>query len=84
MSCSVYFLYSELAKKFYVGITNDVAVRVHRHNNFESLSIRYGVPWKLIYVIECEGKLLAMILENKILTRGIGRYLKDHNITPEL
>ena len=84
MSCSVYFLYSELVDKFYVGISNDVADRLRRHNNSESFSTRYGVPWKLIHVIECESKSMAMILEKKIKARGIGRYLKDHNITPDL
>ena len=84
MSCSIYFLYSELVNKFYVGISNDVADRLHRHNNSASLSTRYGVPWKLIHVIKCESKSMAMILEKKIKARGIGRYLKDHNIAPGL
>ena len=80
MKCYVYFLFSSKAGKYYVGISNNIDDRLHRHNNAESLSTKYGVPWKLIHVIECESKSEALILEKKIKGRGISRYLFDNNI----
>ena len=82
MICCVYFLFSVKTSKYYVGISNNVEDRLHRHNNAESLSTKYGVPWKVIHVIECESKSAAMILEKKIKGRGIGRYIIDNNIEP--
>ena len=84
MKCYVYFLFSSKAGKYYVGISNDVKDRLRRHNCAESLSTQYGVPWKIIHVIECENKSDAMILEKKIKGRGISRYLTDNHIGPEL
>jgi putative endonuclease len=80
MICSVYFLYSEKRGKFYVGVSNDVADRLRRHNNGESLSTKAGMPWKLLHIIVCEDKSGAMLLEAKIKKRGISRYLSDNNI----
>ena len=84
MKCYVYFLYSATRNKFYVGISNDVSERLRRHNNGESLSTKGGVPWKLVYTIECDDKSMAMLLETKIKKRGITRFLADNNIYPEL
>jgi putative endonuclease len=86
MPCFVYILYSEKRLKFYVGVSNDVADRLQRHNNGESLSTKGGVPWKLLHIITCEDKGTAMVLEAKIKKRGIRRYLFDEgvNIMPGL
>jgi putative endonuclease len=86
MTCFVYILYSEKRLKFYVGISNDVEDRLRRHNNAESLSTKGGIPWKLLHIIACEDKSVAMILEAKIKKRGIRRYLFDTglNIVPGL
>ena len=80
MKCLVYFLYSEKLKKYYVGISNDITERLHRHNSGQSLSTKSGIPWFLFYSIECIDKALAMRLEKKIKSRGIKRYLLDNNI----
>jgi len=84
VKCYVYILYSESREKFYVGISNDVADRICRHNNRESISTKSGVPWILIHTIECENKSVAMLLETKIKKRGIRRFLFDNNIMPGL
>jgi putative endonuclease len=87
MSCFVYILYSEQRMKFYVGVSNDVADRLQRHNTGESLSTKGGAPWKLLHTITCADKSAAMVLETKIKKRGIRRYLFDtglNNIIPGL
>jgi putative endonuclease len=81
MSCFVYFLYSDSRKKYYVGISNDVADRLFRHNSGQSLSTKVGIPWLVIHIIECVDKSAAMQLESKIKKRGIARYLYDNNIS---
>ena len=80
MVCYVYFLYSEKSRKFYVGISNDMDNRLQRHNKGESLSTKNAIPWKLLHVIVCENKSVAMILERKIKKRGISRFLSDNYI----
>ena len=84
MKCYIYFLFSQSKRKFYVGISNDVNDRLIRHNSSQSLSTKFGVPWKLLHVIECENKSAAMLLETKIKKRGISRYLFDNNISTGL
>ena len=80
MVCCVYFLYSKKWKRFYVGISNDIEDRLKRHNKGESLSTKGGVPWELVYIITCEDKSVAMLLETNIKKRGITRFLADNNI----
>lgn len=77
MACYVYFLHSEKSNKFYVGISNDVDDRLKRHNKGKSLSTKHAIPWKLLHVIACENKSVAMVLERKIKKRGISRFLSD-------
>ena len=84
MSCYVYIMYSDNWKKYYVGVSNDVADRLHRHNNIQSLSTKGGIPWRIIQIIECADKSAAMLLEIKIKKRGISRFLADNNIFPGL
>lgn len=83
MPCFVYILYSDRRLNFYVGISNDVQVRLRRHNNAESLSTKGGIPWRLLHIIACEDKSVAMILEAKIKKRGIRRYLFDTGLNTE-
>ncbi len=82
--CTVYFLFSNTTNKYYVGITNDLADRLHRHNSAQSTSTKAGIPWILIHKSECVTKAEAMKLEKKIKSRGIARYLNDNNISPYL
>jgi putative endonuclease len=82
MECYVYILYSEVRRRFYVGISNDVADRLKRHNKGESLSTKSGVPWKLLHTLVCVDKSTAMRLESKIKKRGIERFLLDNKIMP--
>ena len=40
MTCFAYILYSQKRQRFYVGVANDIADRLKRHNNAESLSTK--------------------------------------------
>lgn len=46
----VYLLQSQLNKKLYIGITNNLRRRLQEHNLGKSSSTRQSRPWELIYV----------------------------------
>lgn len=80
MMFKVYILWSELLQKFYVGSTNNLEDRLYRHNSGQGIYTGKGVPWKLIWRIDCIDRKDAVQLENKIKKRGIKRFLLDRNI----
>ncbi len=43
-------------KRFYIGVTKDIEVRVKKHNNGFSKSTRPFKPWEIIYTEEYEIK----------------------------
>ena len=62
----VYILYSSSHDRYYVGQTNDVADRLHRHNRGYERSTSPYVPWVLVLSIGKSTRSEAMILERKI------------------
>jgi predicted GIY-YIG superfamily endonuclease len=58
--------------KFYVGVSNDVADRLRRHYNGESLSTKGGAPWKLLHTITCADKSAAMVLKQRLKSETSG------------
>ena len=77
MMSSVYILYSESRKRYYVGSTNNFIDRLTRHNQGRSKYTKSGIPWKTLKVIELNSRSEAMSLEKRIKKRGIKRYLED-------
>ena len=45
----VYVLKSQKWSKQYIGFTNNLEKRVKEHNEKNTKSTRYGIPWKLVY-----------------------------------
>ena len=64
----VYILYSEKLGRFYVGRTEDLAVRLKFHNNpIESRKYTArGLPWHLRLEIPCDNKEQSIRLEKLI------------------
>ena len=62
----MYILQSQKNNRYYVGSTNDVRRRLKEHNNGQQQSTRYLVPWKLVYVKQCDELIEARKLERKI------------------
>jgi putative endonuclease len=73
-----YILFSDITGKYYVGQTEDFEKRINRHNNRQVTSTKKGVPWKVVKIIPCEDRTLAILLEQKIKKRGIRRYIEDN------
>ncbi len=76
----VYIIFSNKAKRFYIGQTQNFANRITRHNKGLVKSTKHGKPWELILKIEISSRSEAVSLENKIKKRGAKRYLEDNNI----
>ena len=77
MKFVVYILYSSSLEKYYVGSTADFAKRIAEHNSGKGNFTSKGVPWIKVKVIDCSTRSEAVILEKKIKSRGIKRYLQD-------
>ena len=69
----VYILWSEAAKKSYVGFTSNLEERILAHNQFatKGWTIRFR-PWQLVDSFTCSDKKQAMLKE-KYFKTGAGR-----------
>jgi putative endonuclease len=75
----VYVLKSELFKRYYVGITNNLSRRLTEHNNGKTRSTRYYLPWNLLFSESFETRTEARKRE-KYLKSGIGKeYIKKRS-----
>lgn len=79
----VYILYSASLDRFYVGQTQDLEVRLQRHNSGRNKSTKAGVPWEMVHFGTCVDRTEAVRKETKIKNLGSKRYLqmigKDFN-----
>ena len=73
----VYILYSESRQRYYTGSAADVAERLLHHNGGYNRSTKTGRPWTLVKTIEVNDRTAALKLENRIKSRGAGRYLRE-------
>ncbi|HLE49810.1 MAG TPA: GIY-YIG nuclease family protein [Patescibacteria group bacterium] len=71
-----YVLLSQKEGSIYIGWTNDLNVRVNKHNLGKVFSTKSGRPWKLIYFEACLSRKNAIAREKQLKT-GFGRkYLR--------
>lgn len=66
MPYSVYILQSLKDKTYYVGSTQDLSERLHRHNQGRSKYTKAKRPWKLVYHEEFSDRSSALKRENQI------------------
>ncbi|MBK5280409.1 MAG: GIY-YIG nuclease family protein [Bacteroidia bacterium] len=52
MKFITYILFSESVSRYYTGHTHDLANRLAEHNQGETLSIKMGIPWKIVWTSE--------------------------------
>jgi len=69
---NVYILRSEKNGRLYIGVTQDVNLRLEQHNKGENRSTKTYCPWKLVRVEKYKDKLLALKRE-RFLKTGKGR-----------
>ena len=68
MAYFVYMLLTKRKEKYisYVGYTNNLKIRLNKHNNSKGAKFTKGSLWKLIYFKKYKNKKLAMIDEYKL------------------
>ena len=62
----VYILFSKKSNRYYIGQTNDITRRLHRHNSGYELATAPYVPWQLECIIEKATRSESVILEHKL------------------
>tara|TARA_B100000508_G_scaffold132802_1_gene122047 strand:- start:58 stop:306 length:249 start_codon:yes stop_codon:yes gene_type:complete len=73
MKYFTYILKSVNHDQYYVGQTNNMENRIHRHNNgYEKYTAKYK-PWKVALIIEKNSRSEAIILERKLKNLGSKR-----------
>jgi putative endonuclease len=73
----VYVLQSDLDKKFYTGITQDLMKRIEEHNSGISKATKTRVPFKLVYYEFCLNHKDAMKRERYLKTAWGKRYINN-------
>ncbi len=66
----VYILYSQSIQQYYCGQTNNLLLRLQRHNLGFTVSNKHGIPWDLLGYSNHKTRSEAIILERKIKRRG--------------
>jgi putative endonuclease len=62
----VYILESRKTGKFYIGQTNNLELRVKRHNSGKVLSTRSGIPWRIVLYNEYNTRKEAITIERQM------------------
>ena len=73
---STYILYSEKIDRYYVGYTDDLQIRLTRHNSGWGKYTKRGIPWKLVYHETFITKSEAIARESKIKKKKSRKYIK--------
>ena len=58
-----YILYSSRIDKYYVGVTENLELRLDRHNLGWSKFTKTGIPWKLVQYESFNSKFEALKIE---------------------
>ncbi len=77
MSYYTYVIRSVKNSSFYVGSTEDLMLRLSRHNDGWTRSTRARRPWKLVYFEEYGTKTKALDREREIKRMKSRKYIRD-------
>ncbi|MDX1699120.1 MAG: GIY-YIG nuclease family protein [Melioribacteraceae bacterium] len=77
----VYVIYSSNFERYYVGITEDIEVRLKQHNSGKTKSTKAYVPWEVVLTEDYETRLAARNRE-KYLKSAAGRRWRKINVRP--
>ncbi|MDP3582929.1 MAG: GIY-YIG nuclease family protein [Ignavibacteria bacterium] len=72
-----YILYSPSIDKYYTGYTENLGLRISRHNSGWGKFSSRGIPWKLVYNEEFENKSDAINRENEIKSKKSKNYIEN-------
>ncbi len=77
MKWYLYIIYSSTIDKYYVGYTNNLELRIERHNYGWGKFTKRGIPWKLVYFEEFENKSEAIKREREIKRKKSRKYIES-------
>ena len=77
MSHFTYILQSEKTGKYYVGATQELEIRLVRHNKGSTPSTKSGRPWKLVYSVQFGSKSEALAKEREIKSMKSRKYIEE-------
>jgi putative endonuclease len=60
---TVYILFSATTEKYYTGQTQDLDNRIAEHNAGETASIKNGIPWQIVYIVELQTRKVVTPLK---------------------
>ncbi len=55
-------------QKLYIGFTSDLKKRILEHNNCDTFSTRYGIPWRIVYYEAFLNERDALVRERRLKT----------------
>jgi len=73
----VYILYSAKIDRYYVGVTDNLAWRLERHNAGWGKYTKRGIPWKLVHSETFTTKSDALKRERQIKNRKSRIYIES-------
>ncbi len=76
-SYSVYILYSKKIDRYYIGHTDNLEIRLLRHNSGFVRWTSHGTPWILVYSESHETRSSAVLKERKIKSRKNRAYIEE-------
>jgi putative endonuclease len=77
MTYFAYVLFSEPYKKIYIGQTNDLMIRLAKHNAGLVRSTKAYRPWKLVYFEECSTRSEALCREKELKSHQGRDYIRN-------
>jgi putative endonuclease len=84
---TVYIIFSESIKKFYIGYTVDtVQIRLEKHNSayYDNKYTSIGIPWIQFLEIQCKSVSQAIKVEKHIKEMKSKVYIQNLKKYPEL
>jgi putative endonuclease len=73
---TVYILYSEKCDRYYVGQTDNIEIRLGRHNSATVRSTKAYVPWKIVHTEEFETRSEAVRREHEVKKKKSRAYIE--------
>ena len=72
-----YVIQSESTKKLYIGQTNNIQARIHKHNSDKNFSTKNNGPWILLFYKEFNTRSEAMLFEKKLKSYKNSNFIID-------
>jgi putative endonuclease len=82
----VYVIYSEQANKYYVGETDNIELRLSKHNNhsYQDSFTKIAEDWKVVLLFNCVSREQAIRLEKFIKKMKSKVFIQKVIINPSI